>query len=70
MAGERMIRVCAVCRRIFGCRGDGVAATCDQCEERCDFHGMTEDEVKGPIHHGVCGSCIQQKFLLRRPECS
>lgn len=64
-----MRRVCAVCKKIFGCRGDGVAITCDQCENRCEFYQKTEEADSQPVHHGVCPACFKQKFVVDRPEC-
>ena len=64
-----MRRVCAICKRVFGCRDEGNVTTCDQCGSRCDFSQKMGAADSEPVHYGVCEACFRQKFVADRPEC-
>ncbi len=56
-----MLKVCLICKMVFGCYRDRATRTCDQCELSCEMRKKDEPPDMQHVCHGVCDSCLPNR---------
>jgi hypothetical protein len=52
-----MLKVCLICKAVFGCNSDKLRLTCDYCTNPCQFRRQAISADVASVSHGVCDAC-------------
>ncbi|MGD0229669.1 MAG: hypothetical protein ABSC19_04825 [Syntrophorhabdales bacterium] len=58
-----MLRVCVICKTVFGCYRGKAAHRCDSCELSCEV-GKRAVPRETMASHGMCDACFENRPKL------
>jgi hypothetical protein len=59
--GESMLKVCLICKEVFGCYRDKAIRACDFCDLSCKLRKQNMPVDASRVSHGVCDTCLPNR---------
>lgn len=56
-----MIKVCLICKAVFGCYRDKAMRACDLCDLSCQVRKERIPADTPRVCHGVCDACLPNR---------
>ena len=56
-----MLKVCLICKTVFGCYRDKAARICDYCDLPCQIRKQNIPADIPRVSHGVCDTCLPHR---------
>ena len=56
-----MLKVCLVCKEVFGCYRDKATRACDYCDLACQIRKQRVPDDTPSVSHGVCDACLPNR---------
>jgi hypothetical protein len=56
-----MLKVCLICKTVFGCSREKAARNCDYCDLSCPVRKGSVPPDTQQVSHGVCDACLPNR---------